>query len=219
MSRQLLIFTFTLILSLNFILPSPSDADVVFDFRSNGNAGGALQTSGTFTSNGITVALSSSTTLGDLTSSFSTNTIGAGVDSGAVTNDDWDSASATDSGEALTLTFTFSSFDSIQVESVDFQGVGSANQGDAALLSVNSGPDVVLETGASDFNGSSDTFSPGAFSSAAIFLSSGQSLTISAEETVSLQNIAFTPIAVPEPASILLFGGYLIASMKRRRRR
>lgn len=198
-----------------FILPSSTDAGVVFDFLSSGGAGAALQSSGTFTSNGITVAVSNSTSLGDLTSTFSSNTIGAGVNSGAVN----DSASAIDNGESLTLTFNFASLSSVQVESVNFQGIGSANSGDAALLSVNSGSNIVLETGADDFNGSSDVFSPGAFSSSPIFLTSGQSLTITAQERVSLQSITFEPIPNPEPSSVLLFGGYLAASLQRRRRR
>ena len=213
MTRHFLTFTFALFI---FILPSTSDAGVVFNFLSNGNAGNTLESSGVFTSNGITVSVSTSTTLGDLTSTFSSNTISAGVNSGGVSDD---APNGIDNGESLTLTFTFDSLASVQVASIDLQGVGTANEGDAAFLSVNSGSNIVLETGSDDFNGNPDVFEPGAFSSAPIFLTSGQSLTITAEETVSLQNITLEPIPNPEPASVLLFGGYLVASLQRRRSR
>ena len=85
---------------------------------------------------------------------------------------------------------------------------GSAGGGDAALLSVNAGANLILETGAANFNGTTDVWSPN------LILSNGDTFRVSAQDSVGLQEISLDVTAIPEPATAMLMGFALLGMMK-----
>lgn len=178
-----------------------------------GGAGAAFESAGTFTTMGVTVSVATSSTFpGSTGAAFSANGSGSGVNTAGTSADE---ASELDAGETATFTFSFSSPTTVSLTSFDFQGVGSAGGGDAALVSVNGGATVTLETGVANFNGSSDTWTPN------IALSSGDTLAISSQDLIRFEAFTLEITAVPEPSSFALFGlaGTFLAVRRKRRAR
>ena len=146
---------------------------------------GEVLEDGPFTVNGLTITASTG---------FNALTNNAGIGSGG----------EIDLGESLTLTFTGASFDLV---SIDMSGVGSSEGGDAAVIDVD-GTVFSLETGVTDFNGSSDLWSP----SPPISLASGSTVTFTAENAYGLQAISLNIVAIPEPTAAL-FGSLLAVGL------
>jgi hypothetical protein len=182
-------------LALCCINPSASAGLVLLD-DSTGNGGAAFESGSSFVISGVTISATTSTTLGDLTSVFSANGSGSGVNSGGISGAA-DGASAVDSGEHIVFEFSFPSNLIVSLSSFDFSGVGSSEGGDGALVSHNGGADILLETGAGNFNGSSDLWTPG------LMLSSGDTLRIGAESQIVLEAFTLDVTAVPESTSLL----------------
>jgi len=181
-----------------------------------GEAADAFEAGNSFVDSGLTFAISVATTLGNGTGSFSANSTTAGINS----DGSGDSASALDLGETLTLTVTFSSqsVSSVVFKSLSLNGVGSANGNDAAFVTVAGGSTVTLETGVTDFNGSSDVWTP----NGGITLSSGDTIVLSAENTMAMEGASFEVSPVPEPGHIGVLSLALLAPLllhRARRRR
>ena len=174
-------------------------APLFFDLESDGSAGPALENTGTYTEAGVTI--NATATGGDL-NSLSTS---FGVDGG-----DSDQIDA-GLGEKIDFEFVFTGL-TVSILSLDFVGVGSASGDDAVFFTINNGVLTQLETGATDFNGSSDIYTP----AVPIALSSGDVLTITAEDVAGIEGITLN--VVPEPSSLGLLGlGSLIIARRRRR--
>ena len=98
-------------------------------------------------------------------------------------------------GEAVT--FTVTSARALELQSLDLNGVGPASDAalDAAFVSVNGGGPIELRTGVSDFNGSTDVWTPN------LAIASGSTFRISTNDELGLQGITFNVAAIPEPSS------------------
>lgn len=187
-------FAIALALVLFCVECSVLSADIIlFDLKdAAGTAGRALETSGSFTTNGMTITVETESSEGDLTSSFSANATTAGVNTGGTS---LDQASQLESYELLKFTLSGSGF---YLTSIDFQGVGGTGAGDAALVTVG-GVGYKLETGADDFNGSTDLWTP----AGGILLASGSLIEIKSENVIGLESLSIETIsAIPEPASM-----------------
>ena len=183
-----------------------------------GTAGEALESTGSVTIGGVTINVGAASSItGSTGADFSANASTAGINTGGVTGGD--GASELDLGETLTFTFTFGS-ETVSLNEIDFSGVGGnagagVSAGDAALVNV-AGSSFSLFTGVTDFSGGTDTFSP----DGGITLASGDTIVISAEETIVIQGITLhvKPATVPEPSSLAVLGIGCVAGLMRRRR-
>lgn len=171
----------------------------LLDPTGTGNtAGEAFNLPNSFFVSGVTFDASTTTTLGTGTSSFSSNTSNAGVDSDGITSGGGDSASELDAGETLKLTLTFDAAAwSVALANVDLSGVGGST--DAATVTTPAGT-FDLFTGQPDFNGSTDVWSP-----SGLTFASGQMIQFETNDRISVPAITFdiTAIAVPEPSAFL----------------
>ena len=165
-------------------------ATITFDLTSGGNAGPNLDDSGTgsYTEGGVTIA---AVATGGVVNSEPVR-MGVGAASGT------DNLEEIEPPEDLTFTITFGALN-VTLTEFDFSGAGSTGGGDAVLLSINGGSNIVLETGAANFNGSTDKWT-----SPSLVLSSGDTFKVAAQESVGVQNIILEVIAIPEPATAIL---------------
>ncbi len=181
-----------------------------------GSAGEAFEAGNSFTVSGVTFSVAASTSWGTATGSYSGNSSTAGVNSDGV----GDEPSRLDVGETLTFTLTFDDAAlMVELENIDFSLVGgTADQ--AALVTTTAGS-FTLFTGAADFNGTTNVWSP-----AGITFSTGDAMVIQAsgsDNVVALQAMSFdvASIAVPEPAAfvVLFCLTACVAGFRCRRRR
>ncbi|MCH2114152.1 MAG: hypothetical protein MK171_04490 [Pirellulales bacterium] len=175
-----------------------SAATITLDLTNGGatsTAGDALDSSGlgSYTEAGITIAAIAS---GGNVNSLSTK---MGVDAPGSDDSDEIESSFT---EDLTFTITFGSLNVVLTE-IEFTGTGSQDGGDAALLSINGSANLILETGATDFNGSTKEWTPN------LTLSSGDTFKFAAQNKYGLEEMIIEVTAIPEPETAIL----LIMSM------
>lgn len=180
-----------------------SAAVVSLDLTSNGQAGVDLRDTGSHIFDSIT--LTGSAISADTGTIIHTLTGGMGVDDDAEGNDN-NEIEAT-FGESLTFTLNFGdNVSSLILTEIDFSSVGGASGGDAALVSINGGANFLLETGATDFSGVSDIWTP----TGGISILNTYTITFTSQADISLQGISFdvTATVAPEPSSLalLVFG-------------
>lgn len=178
-----------------------------------GNAGAALESVGTFTNHGVTLSTTVTSTLGSMTGNFSANGSGSGVNSAGITAGD--GPSELDAGETVTFTFAFSTPTTVTFSSFDFSGVGPSAGGDAALVSVNGGSDLILETGVANFNGGSDVWTPN------LAFTSGATIRVNAQDTIRFEELTLDIVtAVPEPSSwaMMVMAGTCVVFCRHRRK-
>lgn len=176
----------------------------------SGSAGEAFNSSSSFTDSGVTFSVSATTTLGSMTGRFSANTTSSGVDSDGLSGVGGDDTSGMDAGETLNLLIAFPTNIDVTLTEIDFDEIGPANGDDAALVSVG-GNSFTLETGATNFNGSSDEWSP------MISINDGNVISFSAEDNYEIISISFDIQAVPEPTSLVMFASILGFCVRRRK--
>lgn len=187
---------------------------ITYDLRDpNGNGNDTANTAGeqfengatSISASGVTLTLSATTTLGDGTAVYNADGTQGGLDSnGANSGNGGDVATAIDLGETFMLTWTFSAGTSLVLRSIDFAGVGNnTTEMDSALVAIGPAAPVRLGTGAADFNGTTDVWSPD------LTINSGETFTFTAEESFSLQQIiveSFSTTPVPEPSTFAAIG-------------
>lgn len=179
-------------------------AEIFFDLENDGLAGPALESTGTYTEAGVTI--NATATEGDLNSLSTSFGVDGPASSATDDSDQIDNAL----GESIDFEFVFTDL-AVSIVSLDFVGVGGTDGGDAVFISINGGTALELETGVSGFSGSSDIYTPGT----PIALSSGDVLTITAEDVAGIEG--FTLDVVPEPTSLALIGlGGLLVARRRR---
>ena len=90
----------------------------------------------------------------------------------------------------------------ISILSIDFTGVGSAAGADAALVSIDGGGNIKLETGVSGFNGTFDIWTLTGNS-----LEVSSTITFTAENAIGLGGITFAFVQnnTPEPSVLGLY--------------
>ncbi len=175
---------------------------ITLDLTTDG-IGGDLETSPfNHTFSGVTITASPT---GGVINATSTS---LGVD-GTVTGEDADQV---DSAETLTFTFAFAPPTTVSLTEINFAGVGANGAGDDAIVTVG-GSTYNLATGATDFNGSTDIWTP----SGGITLSSGDTIVFEAQTAVGLEGITLD--VVPEPAAGLLAVFGIVTLIVQRRRR
>lgn len=153
--------------------------------------GEALESSGSYTIHGLTLSVATIPV-----NSFVANAGDAGVGSGAMIG----------AGETLTFTFTFTAT-SAELVSIDFAGIGPSADDDATVQVDAS--TFTLETGAANFDGGIDLWSP------SIALLPGSTVTFTYPGTgngYSLEAITLNIAAIPEPTAAL-FGGLMASAL------
>lgn len=186
------LFLTTAVVSL-LLLQSANATPLVLDLTNGGLAGPALEASGTITDSGVTI--NATATGGDLNSL--SGSFGVDGPETAATDDSDQIDNAL--GEGIEFEFVFSDL-LVEITELDFIGVGAADGDDAILFAINSNAPTVLETGVTGFNGSTDVFNP----PTPISLSSGDVLTLTAEDVAGIQSITLNVAAIPEPNSIVI---------------
>lgn len=177
---------------------------VFFDLENDGAAGPALEDFGTYTEAGVTVNASAAG--GDLNSLSTSFGVDGPASSATDDSDQIDNAL----GESITFEFVFPGL-TVSILSIDFVSVGSANAGDAVFFAINAGSTTKLETGVTGFSGGTDLYTP----VTPISLSSGDTLTITAEDVAGIEG--FTLDVIPEPGTLALVGLGGLTMLARRR--
>lgn len=197
---------FFLAASLGILITTPGLASIqTLDLTTNGAAGSDLDAGLPHTFAGVTLT---ATANGGIVNATATS---LGVD---VVGDGSDDSDQIDSATGEDLTFALSFAGTVFLTSLDLTGVGPAAGGDDALIFINADPAIVLKTGVTDFNGSSDVWSP----AGGIALNSGDTIRFEAVDSFGLQAIAFDVRAIPEPISLFVWTAGIAACLCRRRR-
>jgi len=177
-----------------------ASAEITYDFTGKG---------GTFDgTNAVDIALT------DSSINFTMTVLGSGGDLNSNSGDLGVGDDQIDgTAESISISFDVD----IDFAWIEFGGVGSDTT-DGVTLTVGSQSPVELYTGVSDFNGSSDTYTP----SSVIRVTSEESILItgsSATSSFDLEKMTFA--AVPEPATMSLIGlaGLLTIATRRFRLR
>lgn len=190
-------------------LDSAQAAPIVFDLTDPtsgaATAGEDLESSGSASQGGVTItATAAGGALNSLSNSFGVNATGS---------DDSDQIEF-DFSESLTFTITFNAPTTVSLTEIDFLGIGP-NANDDALVNVAGAGNVTLETGATDFAGTPDTWTP----AGGISLSSGDTIvfTPSSHDGASFGLESITFDVVPEPATCISFAiGMFFLGIRRR---
>lgn len=191
---------------LLFCMPASASLQTL-DLTTGGAAGTALDGGGSYNFAGVTLAASANVGVVNATASrMGINIVGDGGDD----SDEIDFAF----GEELTFTITFAGPLSVSLTSLDLVGVGPS-AGDEANLTFSGSPTVVLQTGATDFNGSTDVWTP----AGGVSIASGDTILFQAGTKFGLEGIAFDVNTIPEPASMfvwtLIAGGCVFCRSRR----
>jgi hypothetical protein len=180
-------------------------AIVTFDLRStSGQAGAAFRDGATsFSLGGVT-----------LSHMASPGSYFALADNGGVnTSESGNQRARINASNAESVVFTISAINSnIVLSNIDFNLVDGTTSADAAIVSINGAAPISLFTGITNFNGTTDVWSPN------IQLASGSTIAISAASEIGLQGITFDVTAVPEPSSLALLTVCGVAGVIYRRR-
>ncbi|MEM7454490.1 MAG: PEP-CTERM sorting domain-containing protein [Planctomycetota bacterium] len=184
---------------------------VVFDFSTGGAAGAALDgTNGasfTDVGSGVTIQVDTTTSFATGTGSvFNAIGSGAGVDTTGVTSGGGDEASQIDVEETLKFTLTFTGVATLQ--EIDFSSFGSAGEELTADVA-----GTLFTLGTADVDGDQDWNANGGLS-----ISSGDMITLSANVgEYRLGSLTLDVTAIPEPASLMMFGSAMLLGIRRRR--
>lgn len=185
-----------------------TNAGVGFDLDSGSGPGFHTDTSSALSDFTISVA-GSTANVNATVESLGINHTGAG--------DDTDQIDNLAGAETLIFTLTAPTLSSqyyMTILSIDFFEVGPS-VGDAALVSVDGGSDIILETGATDFNGSSDVWTP---TITPFGYNVNSTITFTAQTSYGLQGITFAFVEkTPEPGTLGLFAlglGLICATRK-----
>ena len=192
---------------------------VVFDMSdptgTAGSAGEAFEAgASTFTMSDVTLGVNVASAFagGDGSAAYSANSGGGGINTGGTSAD---GASDLDVDETLTLTWTFAATEMVTLLSMDFSGIGS-DATDAAFVSINGGTAIQLNTGAADFSGGTDTWTP----SGGLAIVSGDTYTFTAADQFDIADIIVdVTSAVPEPSSAICLGLFALCGVVTRRRK
>ena len=189
-----LCFQTLLTAGLGLLISTPGKTAVaVLDLTTGGAAGIALNAGLPYTFSGVTLT---ATAIGGVVNATAASLGINVVSNGSDVSDQIDAAF----GEELTFTITFGpSVNSLFFTQLDLVGVGPSLPDDA-FIHINANPPVVLETGAANFNGTTDLWSP-----SPIALASGDTIRFVAGDTFGLQSISFDVIPAPEPVSFLVW--------------
>ena len=184
-------------LSLGFLFCSPSEASIqVLDLTTNGAAGAALDSGLSYVFSGVTLTASATSTIGTPEVNATSSSLGVNITgNGSDISDQIDAAF----GEELTFTFTFGPSYMLKLLSIDLLGVGPTTPGDDAHVYINANPPVVLHTGVTGFNGTTDVWTP----AGGIPLSSGDTIRFVAGTSFGIQTMTFQ--VVPEPVSLCVW--------------
>lgn len=207
-SVKYLCFQTVLTAGLGLLISTPGNASIqMLDLTTGGAAGSALDAGLPYMFSGVTLtATGIGGAVNATAASLGINVVGDGSD----VSDQIDAAF----GEELTFTITFGpSISSLFLTQLDLVGVGP-DAADDAFIHINANPAVVLETGAANFNGTTDVWSP-----SPIALASGDTIRFVAGGTFGLQSISFDVYAIPEPLSFLVWGVGIVGYMSYRARR
>lgn len=198
---------------------------ITFNLRDpNGNGNDTANTAGEQFENGATNVTQGGIQMNLILGgsvSYLADSNGGGLDTAGVNPGQGDIADAIDRDDPLLESFSFS-FEfgpdtSLVLRELDLAGVGSnaVNPSDSALVVIGGGAPIRLGTGAADFNGTTDVWSPD------LTITSGEVFTLTAEDSFSIQQIiveSFSTTPIPEPSAFVALGiGLLGMGVYRRR--
>lgn len=206
-------------LACGLLLTPASQASLVtFDLRDPSPAGGASTAGELFeggalsvVQSGVTLGISLSTTLGDGTASYVAVDANAGVDTNGLSGVSGDGPAEIEAGETVTFSVTTAGL-LLTLNEIDFSGVGDS-AADAALVTIGGDPELILTKALPEVDASS-VWTPGV----PIALGFGDTIAITASESLALQSITFATAAVPEPNAAWMLAVMGLARLSGRRR-